>query len=103
MGALVGSVCYGTIEEAAGALAAQTPVVSSFAGSALVTYQLEYDAGLQWVRYVDGVQDVATPWSASFVSCDPVAQVADGAQLAFAVGLCWIAAWAFVMLKRAAR
>lgn len=103
MGALVGSVCYGTVEEAASALAAGAPLVADATSGALVTYQLEYDAGLQWVRAVDGVQTGVVPWVASFVPCSPAGQVADGASLAFGVVVCWLAAWGFVMLKRAAR
>lgn len=99
----MGSVCYGTVEEAAGALAANTPVVSEASAGALVTYQLEYDSGLQWIRAVDGVHSGVVPWVASFVPCSPAGQVADGAALAFGVVLCWLAAWGFVMLKRAAR
>lgn len=109
MGILVNGTCHADENAGRILLQASYPVVSSISPSGdLLSWQLKYEdpdgwSGQQWlwVKTVNGLYQEHVFTSDLEVFCDPVQSVQDGAALGWGVSLCFLAAFAFVLFRRA--
>lgn len=103
MGSRFGGVCYGTNTEAASVMwSGVAPVVSQ--GSPPFVTTVEFDAGWKLVtRQAGVVVEVQASPDVRFDDCSTLEPLVDGAAVAFMVAGCWLAAWAFVVVRRALR
>lgn len=110
MGVLVDGAC---MDDQAGRVLIETqhPRISTVSPTGqFVEWVLKYEdpdgwSGQQWlfIKYVNGNYETHVGAPRLEIPCDPAESVADGAYLGWAVGLCFIAAFAFRLFKRAAR
>lgn len=115
MGYLVDNVCH-TDEAAYVAYAASVPpVLTTTPAGDLVSWTLQYvqahcnpfdgsctASSLSYVKQVNGLAESSFGVDPILVPCDPIQSVQDGAVLGWGVSLCFLAAFAFVLFRRAA-
>ena len=102
MGALVSGVCYPDASAAADALFGSTgPEILDYLGAPALSFMHQVNGTWQLALVQSGVlvQSSAVPVPV-FLECDPGAAFLDGVQLGFSIGLVWLVAWGFTVMRQ---